>query len=722
MTRVSTLLVLVAASLYACDASTERIVLVTTGLDNQSPQVAASIARFELAIRVTAEATGTTRIAPVASAGATELNLPVPVSTSESISLTFQSTGPEGLGDILTLNRVFNTTENSVLLIEPEASDPAPRDSDGDGLSDLQEILEATEPRNTGLLANVDELSVLSNVSTVLDVLANDSFGDSGPGSTALQITSPPTSGVAVVDNNNTATDPTDDIIVYTPNTGYTGNDALTYSIENAAGQSVQGNVSVLVSKAPPASLQQDALDAGQVLLVGSPASIGLNTTSLAITGGAPSSPSTTLPIGFETNDHYGAVPSGEPAWWAEWALRDARLEANLPPGGNFHPLEAEISGGQITGAATNNCQVLDANYQDGGTVNVFGETFPVCIVTTRITADTTWPNNHIFVLNGLINVGDGDAQVSTSPMSVTLTIQAGTQVYGAANNGSALVITRGSTIQANGTEDLPIIMGAVSLNNGETAIAVDEDVTDLTNYGQWGGLILSGRARVNGADPNNEVASETSPPASPRFFGGQDDNDDSGDVEYVVIAEAGGAVESGISQGLTFEAAGNETRARFVQIASTDDDCVEFMGGTAELTHLLCVAPSDDGIDIDFGFRGTIQYALVRQGATRGDNGIESDSNGDFLATPVSAPILANITVLGNSGRSDAATRGALHREGFAGQLYRSAFVDDFLSSGAFEAGCLDIDDVLPAGLAHFDSVFSCSGGTSEGLTLPDD
>ncbi|MEO1173688.1 MAG: hypothetical protein AAFX94_16805, partial [Myxococcota bacterium] len=118
--------------------------------------------------------------------------------------------------------------------------------------------------------------------------------------------------------------------------------------------------------------------------------------------------------------------------------------------------------------------------------------------------------------------------------------------------------------------------------------------------------------------------------------------------------------------------------------------------------------------------FHPRIQYAIIRIGSIEGQRGIESDSgdektNLDLL--PRSAPVLANITILGNPGATDSESSAALHREAIEPQVWRSVFTDDTASGGTFDVGCLDIDDVLRDGLAYVDGVFNCSGGDSNGL-----
>jgi len=249
---------------------------------------------------------------------------------------------------------------------------------------------------------------------------------------------------------------------------------------------------------------------------------------------------------------------------------------------------------------------------------------------------------------------------------------------------------------------------------NGDGGVDPGDDVivgdpTDLSGRGDWGGFIMSGFGIDNDSDENGELTSEASPPDSPRWFGGNDNSDSSGTMTYTIIAETGFEFQENEEvQGLTLEAVGSGTTLDFIQILGSEDDCIEWFGGEAGMTHAICNGVDDDGLDIDEGYVGNIQYAIVRQGAQNGDRGIESDSK--FALTPVTAPNIANVTILGNAGKEGNDTFGALHREGFAGKVFRSVYTDDLLAGTAFEDGCVDIDDLLPMELEYRDVVMNCT------------
>ncbi len=245
----------------------------------------------------------------------------------------------------------------------------------------------------------------------------------------------------------------------------------------------------------------------------------------------------------------------------------------------------------------------------------------------------------------------------------------------------------------------------------------VTGNVTDLGGRGDWGSLVISGYGKVNNADSNNQTTTEAVPDGVTRWFGGTDNSDSSGTIEYVVLAETGEAFRPDEEvQGLTIEGAGSGTTINNVQITNSDDDGIEWFGGAANASNVVINGNSDDPLDQDLGWQGTIKKALVLLGSQHGDRGMETDNNGDdFAATPKTSPRIANVTILGqagNGGASDANTMGALHREGYGGQVYRSVYADNSVNGGQFDLGCLDLDSEVDEDLVYGDVLFNCSAG----------
>ncbi|HQW46020.1 MAG TPA: Ig-like domain-containing protein, partial [Chitinophagaceae bacterium] len=80
-------------------------------------------------------------------------------------------------------------------------------------------------------VANQDTAITQTGVPITIPILNNDTFGGDGPDTNAITIVSQPTNGIATVNDGGTPNDPTDDQIVYLPNTDFYGYDTLIYQI-----------------------------------------------------------------------------------------------------------------------------------------------------------------------------------------------------------------------------------------------------------------------------------------------------------------------------------------------------------------------------------------------------------------------------------------------------------------------------------------------------------
>ncbi|PHN05646.1 Ig-like domain-containing protein [Flavilitoribacter nigricans] len=118
---------------------------------------------------------------------------------------------------------------------------------DANGDCDQATVSVTVDPVNDLPTANADVASVNEDMSTDIDVLANDDFGGDGPSMGAISIVSNGGNGTASVNNNGTPNDPTDDFITYTPDANFNGSDSFTYQICDANGDCDQATVSVTV-------------------------------------------------------------------------------------------------------------------------------------------------------------------------------------------------------------------------------------------------------------------------------------------------------------------------------------------------------------------------------------------------------------------------------------------------------------------------------------------
>lgn len=389
--------------------------------------------------------------------------------------------------------------------------------------------------------------------------------------------------------------------------------------------------------------------------------------------------------------------------------------------GGNNNDDDDEFPDTTI-GRAIEDAEPMDGDAECGGNVGTFtGITFDhdgdggaataelnVCTIAGRITESVTLTSNIVWQLNGLVAVGFGNLEVEEAgdvsflkENAVTLTIEPGTLFRNV--NQSALIVTRGSNIQANGTAAEPIIMTS---NNG----------TSFNGSGEWGGLVLQGfglhnacndEAGNNDAIPTSAVCNIAGEGAT-GFFGGNDNADDSGTLNYVVVAKGGFAVaQDNELNGISFQGVGNGTTVDFIQVHNNSDDGVEFFGGAVNARHVVLTANEDDEVDWDEGYSGNIQYVLMKKAnstsVTSSPQGIEADNaGGSNNALPRSAPSLSNLTFIGDPTNSQK----AIHlRLGTAALIYNSLFMDF--------PQCIDIDNAesneqITAGALQMVNVFT--------------
>lgn len=289
------------------------------------------------------------------------------------------------------------------------------------------------------------------------------------------------------------------------------------------------------------------------------------------------------------------------------------------------------------TGNTTNNYYNNDGTTGGTGGGTGTGATGDFIGVSGAITENTTWTSDNIYQLNQKVVVEDG----------VTLTIEPGTIIKGAPGTGSlasALIIARGGKINAVGTATKPIIFTASQDN-----IAVGETQgsnLDENDRALWGGVLLLGKARVSLQGDNVEGQIEGIP-ADDTFglYGGTDDADNSGVMQYVSIRHGGALIGEGNEiNGLTLGGVGSGTVIDHVEVVANLDDGIEFFGGTVSPTNVLIWATADDGLDIDQAYAGTIDNAMVIQGPASDHSfeidGPEGSYNGSFT--------IQNVTLVG--------------------------------------------------------------------------
>jgi len=278
-------------------------------------------------------------------------------------------------------------------------------------------------------------------------------------------------------------------------------------------------------------------------------------------------------------------------------------------------------------------------------------------------TATVNWTADNSYLVNGFLFVNPGQ----------TLNIEAGTIIRfqeqaTTGDNASALIVSRGATINATGTASAPIIFTA----ERDTDVNSASDIVG-NQRGLWGGIIILGNASQNTVP--GEQAIEGIPTSETRgIYGGSDDEDNSGVFQYVSIRHGGSDIGAGNEiNGLSMGCVGRGTTIDHVEVAFNTDDGFEWYGGTVNCKYLVATYCGDDSYDYDQGWRGMGQYWFTIQ-SVGGDNGGSAGEHDGGTepesGTPFATPIIYNATYLG-----DPSNDGLVIRDNAGGQYHYSVF-----------------------------------------------
>lgn len=388
----------------------------------------------------------------------------------------------------------------------------------------------------------------------------------------------------------------------------------------------------------------------------------------------------------FEQTTFVGAVdPAAATAWWG-FALDGsipttaAAIEVTTATGSSFDsnvtftPSMAGITPAADCPAGAGTYQIVNADAD----VTLDGKVFEKCILTGSVLEDLTLSNDVVWSLDGRVNVGDGNRSLSSTDNTVrdvSLTVEAGTIFQNVSK--SSLVVTRGAKINAVGTETQPIVMAG-------------EATATYNGVGEWGGLVLQGFGYDNKCgDPNVETICNIDGEGASGTFGGFDNADNSGSLQYVIVAEAGDELSGGDElNGIGFMGVGYGTTLDYIQVHNNVDDGIELWGGAADLKHLVLTSIKDDSIDWDEGYVGNIQYALVVQTQNQASgagkyHAFELDTKGDAAesAYQESNPTVANVTAIASLDAGEAETLGdGIHlKDGSEGQFFNILLLGDY-------------------------------------------
>ncbi|MBI2260608.1 MAG: hypothetical protein HYU62_02970 [Caulobacterales bacterium] len=340
----------------------------------------------------------------------------------------------------------------------------------------------------------------------------------------------------------------------------------------------------------------------------------------------------------------------------------------------------------------------------------IAGNTLRVCQLPQQILGALTVPlrAGTIYSITGRTEVGtdrgiDPNAPTAGSTQGI-LTIEPGVRVF-ASGGSDYLIVNRGSQIFAEGTATQPIVF---------TSRQNVEGTTTETSQGQWGGLVIAGRAPQANCQLTAPVTCTGTVEGTSAFYGGNSPADNSGRIRYVQIKYSGFEISAGNElQGLTMAGVGSGTTVDHVQIHNSSDDGIEIFGGAVNLRHLVITGADDDGLDTDTGWRGGAQFGIVTQ---RPPNATSRSAGFEFSSAPASTPLasryvsqpkIANFTLVGRNSPTSAHTV-AHFDTGTDATVINSVFTN---VSGSL-SGCLDIADAdTQTSLPTFSSVFMSCG-----------
>lgn len=286
----------------------------------------------------------------------------------------------------------------------------------------------------------------------------------------------------------------------------------------------------------------------------------------------------------------------------------------------------------------------------NAGTITGPTGTYRVCALPSQINVSIRLPRiaGLLYELPGRVDVGlDGGATATAADTKVTLSIDPGVVVFGL--GASWLAVNRGNKIDAAGTATSPIVF--TSRDNVQGLNTADSS-------GQWGGVVLMGRAPITdcalaAAPPGTASCSaQTEGAIDPALYGGATPADSSGRMSFVQIRYSGFALSANQElQALTAEGVGSGTVLDHIMSYNSSDDGAEFFGGRVNMKYFITVGAEDDSIDTDAGVKANFQYVMAIQRQGFGDAIIEADTdNGTDGDLPRQNTLLSNFTFIDRS------------------------------------------------------------------------
>ncbi|NIJ43935.1 putative secreted protein [Wenyingzhuangia heitensis] len=263
-------------------------------------------------------------------------------------------------------------------------------------------------------------------------------------------------------------------------------------------------------------------------------------------------------------------------------------------------------------------------------------------------------------ITDGTVTLKASDEYTLTGALVVrsgaSLKIPAGTTIKSSATASAQslyIAVERGAKIFIEGEANNPVVM-----TSGKSS----------PSQSDWGGLVICGDGITNvGTDATSEVASLK--------YGGANNNDSSGSIEFLKISYTGANNGSDKEfNGVSFFAVGSGTVVENIYTFESGDDGIEFFGGAVAATNLRIENSYDDSLDFADGFVGSVTNVYIK-GVTKA--GIEGSNNGeDTAALPLTDAKISNVSII--KGEGFGASEQAINlKEGTGKQAYTNLFAE---------------------------------------------
>ena len=256
-----------------------------------------------------------------------------------------------------------------------------------------------------------------------------------------------------------------------------------------------------------------------------------------------------------------------------------------------------------------------------------------------------------------------------------TLTIPAGTRIEATGGTSSYIAIAQDGLLYVNGTSTNPVVM-----TSGNAVKAT----------GDWGGLVICGRANTNKGGSTGQTATSE---VGDLTYGGTENTDSSGVIRYLRVEYTGAAYNSDKEfNGVSLFGVGSGTVFEYVQAYKSGDDGIEFFGGAVNPRYLIALHSEDDAVDFADGFSGTIDYVFIKDVAKAGVEGSNNGDNG--AATPTTNATLKNFTIL--KGSLAGSEHGMYLKEGTGKWNCQNIYIDGFTKGLKINSSTADANSNL--------------------------